>query len=589
MRAALALGAASVPLGVYGEWAFSRTGADIPMLLYDLAAGWAFVAAGLVASLRQPANRSGLLLVTEGFTWFLTNLEGSSVGALVFLGGLLVVLNEAVLAHLILAFPSGRLTSNLERGLALAGYTIALVGGFAHAVTRAVPFDPYRCRDCTAGIVLLPRNQALLNGVERGCEALGTLLAVALAVLIIRRWLGSTVIRRRVLSPLWLSLGSCVLLLGSYIAAALQYQPSADLGHAWVWASDLLPVAVPAGFLVAALRMRMARSAVGEVVLGLGPDLSVVSLQAALVRALGDPSIRVGLWHQGSSTYRDAADQDIRLPGDDDWRTASLIELDDRPVAVVVHDRSLAVEGRLMQTVAAAIRMGAEREQLVGRLRGQLEEVRASRARIADAADAERRRLERDLHDGAQQRLVLLSMTLRSAQRALSKGIDAPDMEAALAEASEELNQGLSELRDLARGIHPAVLTERGLAGAVESLAARMPIPVETAIAAGRCSAGAETSAYFVVCEALTNVAKHARASRARVDVSFNPLPPGGGSIGPRLLVVEVADDGVGGADAGAGSGLRGLVDRVAAAGGTLSVESPVGAGTRIRAELPSD
>jgi signal transduction histidine kinase len=382
-----------------------------------------------------------------------------------------------------------------------------------------------------------------------------------------------------VLSPLWLSLGSSVLLFGSHSAAALRFQISPGQGQAGVWAVDLLQLAVPAGFLVATLRMRMARAAVGEMVLGLGPDLSVGSLQAALVRALGDPSIRVGLWDQGSSTYRDTADQAIRLPGDDDWRTASLIEVDDRPVAVVVHDRSLAVDGRLMQTVAAAIRMGAEREQLVGRLRGQLEEVRASRARIAEAADAERRRLERDLHDGAQQRLVLLSMTLRSAQRALSKGTDVPGLEAALAEASEELSQGLTELRDLARGIHPAVLTERGLASAVESLAARMPVPVETAIAAGRCSAGAETTAYFVVCEALTNVAKHAGASRARVDVSLES----------GLLVVEVADDGVGGAAAGAGSGLRGLVDRVAAAGGRLSVESPVGAGTRVRAEVPSD
>jgi signal transduction histidine kinase len=402
---------------------------------------------------------------------------------------------------------------------------------------------------------------------------------VAICVVIIRRWLRSTVIRRRVLSPLWLSLGSSVVLLGAHSAAALQYQPSAGQGQAGVWVLDLLQLAVPAGFLVAALRMRMARAAVGEMVLGLGPDLSVGSLQAALVRALGDPSIRVGLWHQGSGTYRDTADQAVRLPGDDDWRTASLIEVDDRPVAVVVHDRSLAVDGRLMQTVAAAIRMGAEREELVGRLRGQLEEVRASRARIAEAADTERRRLERDLHDGAQQRLVLLSMTLRSAQRALSKGTDVPGLEAALAEASEELSQGLTELRDLARGIHPAVLTERGLASAVESLAARMPVPVETAIAAGRCSAGAETTAYFVVCEALTNVAKHAGASRARVDVSLES----------GLLVVEVADDGVGGADAGAGSGLGGLDDRVAAAGGTLTVESPVGAGTRVRAELPSD
>jgi signal transduction histidine kinase len=221
--------------------------------------------------------------------------------------------------------------------------------------------------------------------------------------------------------------------------------------------------------------------------------------------------------------------------------------------------------------------MSVEREQLAARLRAQLEEVRASRARMAEAADAERRRLERDLHDGAQQRFIVLSMTLRSALRELNRGTDTGQLQAALVEASAELNRGLAELRELARGIHPAVLSAQGLAAAVEALVARMPMPVEAVSTAGRCSAAAEATAYFVVCEALTNVARHARASRAGVAISMER----------GLLVVEVADDGVGGADAGAGSGLRGLCDRLAAAGGTLSVESPPGGGTRVRATLP--
>jgi len=202
------------------------------------------------------------------------------------------------------------------------------------------------------------------------------------------------------------------------------------------------------------------------------------------------------------------------------------------------------------------------------------EQLAASRARIVEAGDAERRRLERNLHDGAQQRLVSLSLLLRLAARRVK---DDPETAAQLERAGDELAQALQELRELARGIHPAVLTERGLAPALQVLAARAPLPVELAVPEERLPAPVEAAAYYLVSEALANVAKHARATLVRVEVERT-----GGHAR-----VEVVDDGVGGADAGGGSGLRGLADRVEALSGRLRVESARGAGTRVIAEIP--
>ena len=206
-------------------------------------------------------------------------------------------------------------------------------------------------------------------------------------------------------------------------------------------------------------------------------------------------------------------------------------------------------------------------------LRESLEELRASRARIVEAADAERRRLERDLHDGAQSRLVALALLLRSARRRAQD----PELAGLLDRAQEELRTSLEELRELARGIHPAVLTDRGLEPALHAVVSRAPVPVTLEVDDDRLPPAVETAAYFVVSEALANVAKYAQASHASVAVRRTN----------GRVMVEVADDGVGGADTAGGSGLRGLADRVAALDGTLSLHSPSGDGTRLRAEIP--
>ena len=199
-------------------------------------------------------------------------------------------------------------------------------------------------------------------------------------------------------------------------------------------------------------------------------------------------------------------------------------------------------------------------------------EIEASRARIVAASDEARRRLERDLHDGAQQRFVLASLALRRAGE-LARGTAAEPL---VAEAVDQLQQGLAELRELAHGIHPAVLRGRGLAAALEGLAARSPLPVELQLTPERVAPVAETATYFTVAEALTNIAKHAQATSASVTVE----------IADGAVVAEIADDGIGGASTTAGAGLRGLADRLDALGGTLTVHSPRGGGTRVRAQL---
>jgi signal transduction histidine kinase len=213
--------------------------------------------------------------------------------------------------------------------------------------------------------------------------------------------------------------------------------------------------------------------------------------------------------------------------------------------------------------------------QLDAQLRDRLEELRASRARLVQAGDAERRRLERDLHDGAQSRLVGVSLLLRNAR---ARAPDDGELTQLLDRAMDELTQGLTELRELAHGIHPAVLTDRGLEPALKALVARAPVPVRVEAACDeRLPPPVESAAYFVVSEALTNIAKYARASSASVEVRRSN----------GRVTVEVADDGVGGADASRGSGLRGLADRVAALDGTLSLYSLPGQGTRLRADIP--
>ena len=272
---------------------------------------------------------------------------------------------------------------------------------------------------------------------------------------------------------------------------------------------------------------------------------------------LPDGSVR---WHQGRGRVEMSGGRPVRMFG----------------TAQDVTDRVLG-EQALRQSLAEARRLATENDGLRAELEVQLEEVRASRARIVQAAYEARRRLERDLHDGAQQRLTMVEMTLRAAVRQLGTSAD-PTLRSTLDQAVEELRAGAEELRSLARGVHPALLSERGLVPALNALASRSQVPVKLHCGAiGRLDPSVESAAYFVISEGLTNVMKHADAAQA--DVTVQRL----GAI----LLLQVRDDGAGGASIDAGSGLRGLSDRVAALGGRLVLASPSGRGTLVSVELP--
>jgi signal transduction histidine kinase len=223
-------------------------------------------------------------------------------------------------------------------------------------------------------------------------------------------------------------------------------------------------------------------------------------------------------------------------------------------------------------------RLGEANARLHTEIRHQLQEVRASRTRIVQAAERERRRIERNLHDGAQQRLASLSCTLGLAQARLGAGANG-QLESTLSQASSELSAALSELRELARGIHPPVLVQGGIRAALESLAEQCPVPVDVKAPGRRYPPLVEATAYFVVCESLTNIAKHAQATAAQVRIDQIE----------GQLIVQIIDDGVGGVDLQRGTGLTGLADRVSAVEGRLEIESQRGCGTRIRAELPCE
>jgi signal transduction histidine kinase len=333
-------------------------------------------------------------------------------------------------------------------------------------------------------------------------------------------------------------------------------------------------VLTPFAFLAGLAAGDVARSRrVREFVARLGDARAQEDLRGTLAATLGDPSLELAYWLPRGDRWVDEQGAPLELPAD--AARVTEVEHQGRRVAAIVHDPALAEQDATVRAVGAAAVLMLENHRLDAELLARLEDLRASRVRLVEAGDAERRRLERNLHDGAQARLVALALRLRLAQRQAP-----PDSElrALLDGALVELRTSLEELRDLARGIHPAVLSERGLAPALELLATRATVPVELDVAIdGRVSTAAETAAYYVVAEALTNVSKYAQASRATVRAH---------RVDGRI-VVEVSDDGVGGADAAAGSGLRGLVDRVGALDGMLEVTSPQGRGTCVRAELP--
>jgi signal transduction histidine kinase len=325
------------------------------------------------------------------------------------------------------------------------------------------------------------------------------------------------------------------------------------------------------------VRLRRTRSAVVDVFSDLGHRPPPERLSAALARALGDPSLVVVTWSPASGGYVDGDGWMVELQDGTNGRAATLIERDGEPMAALVHDSALLEDPGLVNAIAAGVRLTIDNDQLQSELEQQIVEVAQSRTRIVEAGDAARRQIERDLHDGAQQRLVGLMLQIQLAKASLPSHADAGvnDM---LDRAAIELGEAVKELRDLAHGIHPSVLTEFGLAAALESLARRSPIPISLDVALARePEPMIATTAYFAIAEALTNAMKHARAESLSVTVGGNE----------QAIWIEITDDGIGGADLTGGTGVSAIVDRVATVGGAIRVASPPGGGTSIEIDLP--
>ncbi|WP_067540682.1 sensor histidine kinase [Nocardia crassostreae] len=317
----------------------------------------------------------------------------------------------------------------------------------------------------------------------------------------------------------------------------------------------------------------MARAAVGTAIVEIGAAPLTGEFLAALRRAVRDPTLELWIYEPESGSYLDPRGEHRQLDGIGAAMAATALERDGKPIGALVHDAATDDPG-LLAAVRATAALALQHERLNIDLRDQLDEVRRSRERIVTAADTERRRIERNLHDGAQQRLVLAAILLRRAHRAE----DIETQRTLLTDSAVALGTAIAELRELAWGVYPPVLTERGLAAALQSLAERTPLPVRiSGTLAERLPAAVEAAAYFLVAEAIANTIKHAGASEAEVRLEHDG----------ESLRIAVADNGCGGATGTPGGGLDGLADRVTALGGSLTVASPAGGGTRLTATIP--
>jgi signal transduction histidine kinase len=537
--------------------------------------GWTYIGVGLLAWIRRRGNLIGPLLVAAGVAWLARQLRYADSAALFTLFFLFGDLCYALVGHAVLAYPTGKVRGRLERAIAIAGYTTALVFPLAALLvydgrSRLLQMQPIP-HDNLIGIAESAQAVRVLQKAE--VIVLFGVLATLLLVVIVRRLARATQRERRLLAPLLVAAVAIVMRAVFECVFTFVDRPFAyDYLFWWQFAAVIaLPLALVAGLL----RARLARSAVGDLVIEL-EHTSTPGLRDALARALDDPSLELALALPDGRSFVDGAGRPVRLPETDSRRAVTRIEHEGQVIAALVHDPSLLEESQLVQAVGAAAHLALENARLQAEVRAQLALVEESRARLVAAGDEERRRIERDLHDGAQQRLVAMAIELRSAQRRLGQNID-PEVERLLSTTVDDLQVAVQELRDLASGIHPTILVEGGLAAALDTLAARSPLPVTVTATRDRFAPEVEADAYFVACEALANVAKHAGATRATVTARRDN----------GVLLIEVTDDGDGGARLDGGTGLRGLADRVEARGGRIRLDSRPGRGTRIVGEIP--
>jgi signal transduction histidine kinase len=523
-----ALAAAAVVAAVGAE---AIGGPEMPERAGDLAAGLALLGGGAVAWARRPRAGAGPLMLASGLTWF----AGDVWSALLFA-------HRGPLVHLVLTYPGGRTSSRVSLLVIAGAYVDGLIPDLARSEWATLALTATVLLAAAAG-------RRSVGGVERRARTAGLAAAALLSVT-----LGLTAVGR---------------LLDS----------GADAASVWVLYGAV--TAIACGLTADLLWGRWVRAALTDFVIDLGDHHEPQALRAALARALGDPSLELAYRIDGRAGWVDEAGRSVALPdgdgsGDgerDGRRAVTSIGEAGAPLAALVHDPATLADPELLTSVAAAARLAVANVRLQAEIAGRLDEMAASRRRLMEAGDEERRRLGERLGDGPEARLAEVAARLERLA-AESDG----DAEAILARLTDEVATSRAQLRDLAHGIRPRTLSAGGLRPALAELAGQSTVPVDLAVPDGRFAPPVELVAYFVCSEALANIAKHADAARVRIDVAASA----------HELRILVADDGVGGADVRDGAGLRGLADRVEALAGSLTVESPVGGGTRVEAILPT-
>jgi len=497
-----------------------------------LLTGWCLIGCGLTAWARRPESRSGVLLAAAGFAWFVPDFAATGAGLVYWLGAYARYLHRGPLVQLVLTYPRGRVRGRVDSAAIAAGYAAVVVPPIG---------------DSTAGAVAL---------------------AFCLVTIAVSRYARAAGYERRMRRS---ALQATAFLVGGVAAIALfrlASGPVIETGTLVAYEAMLCGLA--AGLLVGLVRWPWERAEVADLVVELSESPSG-TLRDALARALGDPSLQVGYWLPQSAAYVDAAGSPVAVPAPASGRTTT-VERDGQPLAVLIHDPVVLGDTGLVEAVSSAARLGAANARLQAEVRARLAELAASRLRIVAAADQERGRLEGRLNDGAQRQLNDLAQALRLARQSATGQGTAER----IARAELHLARTQEDLGQLARGLYPHQLSERGLEAALAALAGDFPPHIELTVTATASSPAVAACAYFFCSEALANVAKHASALTVQISVT-----PRTGTI-----IVEVADDGVGGADP-LGRGIQGLADRVQSLGGTLTVTSAPGQGTRLTAEIP--
>jgi signal transduction histidine kinase len=542
-----------------------------PGPVLTLLVGASLLGCGLASWRARPENRVGRVMVFTGFAWFAELLVDATPPWLNTIGLAVQAVWIIGLVYLLLSFPSGRLQSRLDRWLVAGGGAIAV--GLQLVAMLYGNKAGLHCPGCSNNLLQVVHNNQQARNWLALQRLIGAPLIAAIIALLIKRWLRASGAQRRAVAP--------VLVAGCATLAALAWTVVFDLlgdplGALPASVYFILMAAVPVAVLFVFLQRRLARGMIAGLVVELGGPSASVDLREALARALGDPSLQLAFWFPPEKHYVDGEGTPVKLPDEDSGRSSTFVARDGQPIAVLLHDPVLEHDTELVNSVCAAASLTLENERLQAELRARLLELHASRARLVQATDAERRRIERDLHDGTQQRLVSIAMSLGLLETKLPGQAEAA--QPLVRQTREALALALAELRELTHGINPPLLTERGLPAALDELCRRAAIPTRLDVTINqRLPDQIETAAYFTVSEALTNAAKHSHGTEIRVFASYR---------GQRLTI-EIGDDGIGSATPTGGSGLRGLADRIEALGGRLTISSPPGRGTKLRAEIP--